>query len=248
MGSNKRDHAAGATDQALAGILVIDKPLGRSSMSAVAEVRRKARGVKTGHAGTLDPLATGVLVLALGRATRVINQLMDTSKRYRTVVDLSAFTTTDDREGEREEVAVDIPPSRETIEEALQQYIGEVEQRPPAYSAVKIKGTRAYKLARSGKAVEMPPRRVTVHDAQLVDYHWPLATIELHTAKGFYVRSFARDLGISLATGGHCAELRRTAVGPFTIDDAVALDDVPQPVTQGDLIAIDDALAMVQSD
>lgn len=229
------------------GILVLDKPVGPSSMAAIAVVRRRAGGVKTGHAGTLDPLASGVLVLALGRsATKHLDRFMHTDKRYRTTIDLSAFTTTDDREGERVEIEIDQPPTAERIERALTSFIGDIEQTPPAYSAVKIGGRRAYTLARRGGAVHLQPRAVHIHDIALLRYDWPMLTIELHCEKGVYVRSLARDLGRALGTGGHCAELRRTAVGPFDESLAVALEDVPEPLTQQHLMPVEQALAMLQ--
>jgi tRNA pseudouridine55 synthase len=235
-----RDSAAG-----LDGVLVIDKPPGLSSMAAVARIRRKAGGARTGHAGTLDPLATGVLVIAIGKATRIITQLMDTDKRYRTTIDLAAFTSTDDREGEREEVIVEAPPTRGQIEDALREFTGRIMQRPPAYSAMKVGGQRAYKLARRGKAVQLAPREVVIHHIATVSYTWPMLEIDVHCAKGTYIRSLARDIGAALGTGGHCASLVRTAVGPFTIEQALALDDAPDPLKPPDLIPIDEALKRV---
>ncbi len=227
------------------GVIVIDKPKGITSMGAVAGVRRRAGGAKTGHAGTLDPLATGVLVMALGKATKIIDKLMATEKRYHTVIDLSAFTATDDREGEREEVEVDEPPSRADVGEALAHFRGPIMQRPPAHSAVKIDGRRSYKLARQGEGPEPKAREVVMHSLELVSYDWPLVELSLHCGKGMYVRSLARDLGGVLATGGHCASIRRTAVGPFTIEEATKLDDVPEPLVEEHLISVEEALRMV---
>jgi tRNA pseudouridine55 synthase len=214
-------------------------------MRAVAVVRARAGGPRTGHAGTLDPLATGVLVVALGRATKSIDRFMDTDKRYRTRIDLSAFTTTDDREGERDEVTVESPPDPAAIRAALATLTGSIEQRPPAFSAVKIGGRRAYKLARRGEDVAPAPRVVAVHAIELAEYAWPFVTIDVHCGKGVYIRSLARDLGRALGTGGHCDTLRRTAVGPFTEAMAIALDDVPEPLVEADLIPLERALAMV---
>lgn len=230
----------------LCGILVLDKPAGISSMRAVAVVRRRAGKTKTGHAGTLDPLATGVLVLALGRATKIIDRLMDTDKRYRTEIDLSAFTDTDDMEGDREVIAIETPPDEAQLRNALPAFVGEIMQRPPAFSAVKIGGRRAYKLARAGQPVEIPPRRVIVYGIDLIRYEWPIVDLAIHCAKGFYVRRLARDLGLALGTGGHCRSIRRTAVGPFVIDKAISLEAVPDPLDQGHLISVDDALEMVR--
>ncbi len=223
---------------------MIDKPLRMTSMTAVSIVRRKAGGAKTGHAGTLDPLATGVLVIAIGKATRSIDKLMATDKRYETVIDLSAFTTTDDLEGTRTQV-VAAPPTVEKVQATLEQFKGEIMQQPPAFSAMKINGRRAYKMARKGEAVEIPARPVIVHSMQLVNYEWPRLELLIHCAKGFYVRSLARELGQALGTGGHCTLIRRTAVGPFTIDNALALVDVPPALSQEDLITVENAERML---
>jgi tRNA pseudouridine55 synthase len=232
---------------AVCGILIVDKPAGFTSMDAVAIVRGKAGGARTGHAGTLDPLATGVLVIALGSATRQIARLMATDKRYRTVIDLSAFTVTDDLEGARVEVEIAAPPSAQDVRAALTSLVGEIWQRPPAHSAVKVAGRRAYALSRAGRAPDLSPRKVVVHGLDLVRYDWPLAELDIRCGKGFYVRSLARDLGRALGTGGHCRSLRRTAVGPFTESESVPLDNVPEPLEQAHLIAIDEALARLVS-
>jgi len=236
------------TDQVVEGVLVVDKPAGPTSMQVVAAVRRRAGGIRTGHAGTLDPLATGVLVLALGRATKIISRLMATEKRYRTTIDFSAFTATDDREGERREVAVAEPPVEGAIRSALARFTGEFLQRPPAHSAVKIDGRRAYKLARRGEAPEIEPRPVTVHAIDLIKYEWPFVELDLRCGKGVYVRSLARDLGEALGTGGHCASIRRTAVGPFTLQMARPVDDLPEALTAVELLSIEEALAMVRGE
>jgi len=230
------------------GILILDKPVGPSSMAAISVVRRRAsrsagRKIKTGHAGTLDPLASGVLVLALGRATKSLDRFMQTDKRYRTTIDLSAFTTTDDREGERSEVDVAQPPTAERIDAVLPQFIGDIEQVPPAFSAIKVDGKRAYKTARKGGEVTLAPRTVRIYDIKLLSYDWPMLEIDLHCEKGVYVRSLARDIGRALGTGGHCAALRRTAVGPFDESIAIALDDVPDPLRQEHVLTTDEALA-----
>jgi len=229
----------------LSGFIVIDKPVGGSSMRAVSIVRRVAGGVRTGHAGTLDPLAEGVLIIALGAATKSLDTFVSLSKRYRTEIDLSAFTTTDDREGEREEVMLARPPSREVVEAALRSLIGEIVQTPPAFSAIKVGGRRAYRMARRGEDVTMPPRRVTVHSIDLVRYSWPLVEIDVHCGKGTYIRSIARDLGRSLGTGGHCVSLRRTAIGSFDESMAIPLDRLPRPLEQSHLMSIDAAIARV---
>ncbi|MDZ4754639.1 MAG: tRNA pseudouridine(55) synthase TruB [Phycisphaerae bacterium] len=227
------------------GVLVVDKPEGITSFGVVARVRRCAGGIRTGHAGTLDPLATGVLVLALGQATKSIDQLMATDKRYRTIVDLSAFTTTDDREGERTEVLVGTPPSEASVREAAGRFVGSIEQRPPVFSAMKVKGRRASALARAGETPVMAPRVVRIDAVDVVRYEWPQVELDVRCGKGTYIRSLARDLGTALGTGGHCATLRRTAVGPFTDAIAVPFAAIPNPLTETDVLSLETTFAML---
>lgn len=225
----------------ISGIVVVDKPEGVSSMGVCRVVRGKLRTggapkrIKVGHGGTLDPLATGVLVVLVGKATKLCDRVMIGEKRYTAGVDLSAFSETDDREGQREEVEVPEPPPTEEIVSACARFVGEIMQRPPAYSAMKVNGQRAYKLARAGMAPRLEPRPVVIHACEVISYHWPIATLDIRCGKGTYIRSLARDLGVALGTGGMLASLRRTAVGPFLIDAAVALDDLPQPMSASDL-------------
>jgi tRNA pseudouridine55 synthase len=221
---------------AIHGLLVVDKPLVWSSMDVVRRVRRAAGGVKTGHAGTLDPLATGVVVCCLGKATREVEKLMGLTKVYEAEVDLSAFTATDDREGDRQEVAVATPPVELQVRAALAGFVGHIEQTPPAFSAVHVAGRRAYKLARKGEAVELPSRTVRVDAIELLEYAWPVARLRITCGRGTYVRSIARDLGAALKTGGHLASLRRRAVGPYDLTMAVTAERLERPITQGDLI------------
>ncbi len=227
------------------GILVVDKPLGISSMAAVNVVRTKAGGTRTGHAGTLDPLATGVLVLALGKATKKISHFMATDKRYATVIDLTAFTTTDDLEGERVEVDTVQPPSQPDVQAVLEKFTGRIMQRPPQRSAIKIAGKRAYALSRRGATVEIPARPVDVYRLEIRRYDWPELELYVHCGKGTYIRSLARELGEAMGTGGHCQSLRRLAVGPFGEDGAFLLAQVPDPLTEQDLIPVDAALQLI---
>lgn len=194
-----------------AGIILADKPPGRSSFSIVAEVRKRT-GARTGHAGTLDPFATGLLVLLSGSATRLAPSFVKLDKRYVTDIDLTARTSTGDPEGE----VIDrhAAPSAGELEQRLAELRGEVELRVPAASAVKIGGERAYRLHRRGEDVEMPLRRSTIHALELVEYDGRTATLDLLVGSGTYVRSIAAELG------GHCSSLRRTEVGPFHVDDA----------------------------
>ena len=230
------------------GVVVVDKPAGLSSMHAVSAVRRRA-GRKAGHAGTLDPLATGVLVIGIGRATKSLDRFMKTRKGYRTEIDFSGFTATDDREGELHPVAVDDPPTAEVVSSVLASaFTGEFMQIPPAFSAKKVDGRRAYAAARSGESPKLDPRPVVVHRATLEHFQWPIATIHIECEKGFYVRSLARDLGRRLGTGGHCASICRTAVGPFTLEHATALDDLPEPLVDDHVIPLAEALRMLDPD
>ena len=227
------------------GFIVLDKPSNMSSMKAIAILRRKAGRPKTGHAGTLDPLATGVLVCALGKATKSISRMMNTTKRYRTMIDLSAFTSTDDLEGEQERITPDGIPTQSGLEEALEAFTGSFLQRPPAFSAMKVKGRRAYQLARSGEEVVLEPRPVMVHEMTLLQYEWPMVELELLVDKGFYVRSLARELGIRLGTGGHCTSIRRTAVGPFTLEGAHDPESLPDPLPAELVLGIEDAIILL---
>jgi len=212
----------------LNGILNIDKPLGWSSAKVCNLVRRCSGGAKVGHAGTLDPLATGVLVVCLGKATKRIAGFMDATKAYRAKVDLSAFSTTDDAEGERTGVLVDEIPSRDRIVRVLdERFSGEVEQAPPRYSAVKINGQRAYRMARAGADFETRSKLVRIDSIVIESYEWPLLDLSIECGKGTYIRSIARDLGGVLGTGGTLSGLVRTRVGEFRIEDALAVDDLP---------------------
>ncbi|MEO0965240.1 MAG: tRNA pseudouridine(55) synthase TruB [Planctomycetota bacterium] len=225
------------------GVLVVDKPVGVSSADVVRAVRFGAGDCKTGHAGTLDPLASGVLVCCLGAATKLSDRLMAGVKAYETEVDLAAFTTTDDREGERAEVAIDPGgrPDAARLREALSGFVGVIDQTPPAYSAAHVGGRRAYALARRGEAVELEPRRVRIDAIDLVSLDWPIARLVVTCGKGVYIRSLARDLGVAMGTGGHLASLRRTRVGPFTIEGAR-----PMSTIEPDSLVDDDLLSMAR--
>jgi tRNA pseudouridine55 synthase len=222
--------------QSLNGLLVVDKPLGWSSMDVVRHVRRATGMKKVGHAGTLDPLATGVVIACIGRATKAVPRLMGMTKVYEGEVDLSAFTTTDDREGPREDVAVAAEPDEATLRAAIEGFVGLVEQVPPVFSAVHVEGQRAYKMARRGEAVVLKPRTVRIDAIELLGYAWPIARLRISCGQGTYIRSLARDLGKKLGTGGHLASLRRTAVGEYTLAMSVDEARLQKPVAQGDLL------------
>ncbi len=206
------------------GWIIIDKPSGLSSNAAVGRVRRIMNAQKVGHAGTLDPLATGVLPMALGEATKTVSYLMDGKKAYRFTIRWGERRSTDDGEGEVTETS-DGRPTEEQIAAALPDFIGDIKQVPPAYSAIKIDGKRAYELARADKAPEMQPRIIHIAEFKLLriidsDH----GEFEVVSGKGAYMRSLARDLAVRLGTVGHIETLRRTAVGPFQEKQAISLD------------------------
>ena len=210
------------------GILNIDKPAGQTSHDVVAAVRRAAKIRRVGHAGTLDPMATGVLLVCFGTATRVIEELQAGQKAYRATLQFGVETDTYDFEGKvvAEKDASGI--SRQDVDTALHSYRGEIEQIPPMYSALKHKGKRLYELARQGIEVERPPRQLTVHSLDLVDFDATAgqAVLDMQVSKGFYVRSLAHDMGQDLGVGAHLIALRRTQVGQFTDDDATSLPQI----------------------
>ena len=213
----------------LRGFINIDKPAGITSFDVVRRIRRAAGVRKVGHAGTLDPNATGVLPIAIGEATRLVDELIGSTKGYRADIVLGRATDTYDAEGEatEEHDASAIPD--EAIAKALDAFRGEIEQRPPAFSAVKREGVVAYRAARKGQPLDLEPRPVVVHDLDVVaieraDPARPRVTVDVHCGKGFYLRSLAHDLGRALGVGGYLDALRRTHVGPFDVGDATALD------------------------
>jgi tRNA pseudouridine55 synthase len=219
------------------GILVVAKPPGPTSHDVVALVRLLAATKRVGHGGTLDPFAAGVLPVFLGRATRVVEFHMGDRKRYRATVCFGASSTTDDLEGEL--TPGDAPaPDRAAVEAALPGLTGTIRQRPPAYSAIKLEGRRAYAIARAGGTVELAEREVTIH--RLVIDAWddseadrPVAILDVECSAGTYIRALARDLGGVLGCGAYLGALTRTVSGPFAIDDAVSLDDVREAAANG---------------
>lgn len=207
------------------GIINLDKSTGLSSARLVSRVKRLLpRGIKIGHAGTLDPFATGVLLLLVGKATRSCERLMGERKGYVATIKLGAQTSTDDPEAAEELVEVARPPDEAEVLEAAGRFVGAIPQRPPAFSAMKIEGQRAYKLARRGDAVDIPPRTVMVYSLDILEYAWPLVRARVECGRGTYIRAIARDLGDALGVGGYLTELRRTFVGRFTVADAVTLE------------------------
>ncbi len=206
----------------VSGWLVLNKPYDVASTQAVGKVRWLLAAKKAGHAGTLDPLATGILPIAVGEATKTVPFVQDGAKIYRFALVWGAATTTDDREGEIIATS-DIRPAAGEVEAALPAFTGEIVQIPPAFSAIKIKGERAYDLARAGKKLDMPPRQVFIKRFDLVEHGLEQSLFEVECAKGTYVRSLARDLAQMLGTKGHVGNLHRSRVGDFSDEDAVDL-------------------------
>ncbi len=220
------------------GILNVDKPKGMTSHDVVARVRRLAGQRQVGHAGTLDPMATGVLVVLLGKATRLSEYLMRSTKTYRAVVRLGVETDTYDAEGE----IVSEKPVPEldarALEEVLGRFVGEIEQVPPAFSALKRDGVPMYRLARAGKEVRPKPRKVTIEALELESWEPPLLTLRVVCSSGTYVRSLAHDLGQAIGCGAHLAGLTRLASGAFTLAEAHPLDEIEAAAGAGDLVRL----------
>ncbi len=229
-------------DAALDGILVVDKPIGPTSHDVVAIVRRLAGTKRIGHGGTLDPFASGVLPLYLGRATRVVEFHLGARKAYRATVCFGATSTTDDLEGEL--TPFEGPaPTRAAVEAALAGFLGTHRQQPPIFSARLVGGRRAYVLARAGHAAELPARDVTFHDLSLegwdeTDPECPVASVAVACSAGTYIRALARDLGMAVGSAAYLGALRRIAAGPFTLDDAIGLDQAREAAAQGRFAAL----------
>lgn len=224
--------------RAVHGWLVLDKPAGMTSMQAVSAVRRLFDARKAGHAGTLDPLATGVLPIAFGEATKTVSYAVDGRKHYRFTVRWGAETDTDDSDG-RPVASSETRPDPDAIAAVLPQYTGDILQTPPAYSAIKIDGERAYALARAGETVELEARPISIDALRLASCPDPdTAILEAECGKGTYVRALARDIGRALGCLGHVTELRRTSVGTFHEGEAVTLAQLRQAAEEGE-----DALA-----
>ncbi len=210
-------------------IILIDKPAGMSSFGVVARVRRKLRDeqgkkVKVGHTGTLDPFATGLLIILAGKATKKSDEFLKKDKEYEATVRLGETSTTGDIEGEITKVSEKIPTLDE-IKSVCKKLTGEIEQTVPIFSAVKINGERAYKLARKGKEVEMPIRKVTIYSLEILDYTYPELKIRTHVSSGTYIRTLGEDIGKLLGTGAYLTALRRTKIADYSVADSLKLDD-----------------------
>jgi len=208
------------------GLLLVDKPEGMSSHDVVNRVRRLSSVRRVGHAGTLDPLATGLLLVSIGRVTRLNEYLVGHDKKYLATVRLGQATNTYDAEGEVTEERPFSSITSSTIADALPAFRGTIQQRPPIYSAIKKDGQPLYKLARKGIEVDIPTREITIHALDVLDYSPPFLQLDIHCSSGTYIRSIAHDLGQAMGCGGHITALRRTAVNEFDIQNAVPLDQL----------------------
>lgn len=225
------------------GWLVLDKPLGLTSTHALAQVKRLFNAQKAGHAGTLDPLATGILPIAFGEATKTVSYAVDGEKSYRFTVRWGVETTTDDAEGPAAKTS-DLRPHAEAIADQLAQFTGEIMQVPPQFSAIKVDGDRAYDLARNGETIELEARPVIVDALRVIEHTDAETTVfEADCGKGTYVRALARDMGRALGCYGHVVGLRRTRVGPFCEDNAVTIDELRE-IAEGE--GADSLEAMLQ--
>jgi tRNA pseudouridine55 synthase len=240
----------------VSGWINLDKAYDLTSTHAVSRIRRLFNAQKAGHAGTLDPLATGILPIALGEATKTVAFMMDADKAYRFTIAWGRTTATYDREGETVAES-DVRPTTAEVEAVLQQFVGEISQVPPAYSAIKVDGERSYDLARAGEAVELAARVVTVHSARVTGAPDPdHVTLEIECGKGTYIRAICRDLAEMLGACGHVSDLRRTRVGPFSDKTAVTLElleDLGHKARQSEALlpvetALDDIPALAVTD
>lgn len=224
------------------GILVLDKPLDISSNGALQRVKYLFRAKKAGHTGSLDPLATGVLPLCFGEATKFSQFLLDADKRYRTTVKFGITTTTGDAEGEVVEQKTVENLTEAALEQVLASFRGPIEQVPSMYSAIKVDGKPLYKLARQGIEIERKSRSVEIFELKLVSFDGDSACLDVHCSKGTYIRTLAEDIGKVLGCGAHVAELRRTASGPFDLSQAVTVAELEQCLEQGGEAALDEFL------
>lgn len=219
----------------LNGLLNVNKPTGCSSFSIVAEIRRLTGERRVGHAGTLDPAASGVLPVCLGQATRVAEYLMERPKEYLAGIELGLSTDTYDREGRITACGALHNISRTIVEEALLSFKGDIEQVPPVFSAVKIKGRKSCTLARAGHEVTLQPRKVQIHDIEIISFNLPYLKLKISCSKGTYIRSLANDLGVNIGCPAYLKDLERTSYGPFKIGDAVTPGYIHEAIAEGQL-------------
>ena len=218
---------------AISGALVVDKPVGMTSHDVVQAIRNGTNLRRAGHTGTLDPRASGVLVILVGPAVRLSEYVSASDKRYQAIIRLGGSTDTFDAEGLVTPTKDPVTVTEAQFEEALKSFIGEIEQTPPPYSAVKVQGRKAYEMAREGEEVELAPRKITVHHLEVLEWTPPEVVIDVHCSSGTYVRSLANDLGVMLGCGAYLVGLRRTKSGRFSLRDAVPLRKLQEAFTAG---------------
>lgn len=216
--------------QQIQDIILIDKPAGLSSFGVVARVRRRlsmeaGKKVKVGHTGTLDPFATGLLILLANKATKLSNQFLKLDKWYEATICLGKTSTTGDPEGEITDQHVEVIPTAEEVKTVASKFVGKITQTVPAFSAVKINGQRAYQLARRGEAVSMPTRQIEIYAIEILSYNYPELVIRTHVSSGTYIRTLGEDIGKALGVGTYLTALRRTQVGDYQIENATKLSD-----------------------
>ena len=212
------------------GIILVDKPAGMTSFGVVARIRRvlsqkAGKKIKVGHTGTLDPFATGLMIIVTGKECKNAESYSKLDKVYEATIRLGQVSTTGDPEGEISEIS-SRQPSKEQIETALRSFVGKIQQKPPIFSAIKINGQRAYRLARKGEAVEMPLRQVEIYSLELLECSYPEVKVRAHVSSGTYVRTLAEDIGQVLETGAYCSQLRRTRIAGWDIEAASSLSDL----------------------
>lgn len=218
------------------GLLNLDKPAGLTSRDVVNRVQRLVKPLKVGHAGTLDPLATGVLVVCLGQATRLVEYVQQMPKRYLAKFLLGQLSDTEDIEGEVVHLQNPPIPSRAEIQDMLPRFLGIIQQLPPAYSALKVQGQRAYDLARRGIAPDLQPRPVEIHQIELIAYDYPRLELDIRCGSGTYVRSLGRDIALALGNAAVMSQLERTEIGPFAVGEGLAVDDLTLEQIQSHLL------------
>jgi tRNA pseudouridine55 synthase len=229
------------------GILLLDKPAGLTSNAALQQVKRLFRARKAGHTGSLDPLASGLLPVCMGEATKVSAFLLDADKHYLVTMRLGERTTTGDAEGETVEQRPVDAVSEEGLRAVMEHYLGDIEQVPPMYSAVKHKGQRLYKLARQGVEVEREPRTITIHELELLEFASPVASIRVRCSKGTYVRTLVEDIGEELGCGAHVSALRRIGVGPFGEQGMLTMEALESRLAEAGEAGLDELLLPMES-
>jgi tRNA pseudouridine55 synthase len=225
-------------EKTMDGLLIVDKPEGITSAGAVGRVKHAlAEPTKVGHAGTLDPFASGVLLVMIGKATRYCERLMDKPKQYICTIKLGYNTATDDSESPEQPVDVR-EVSEKAVREALCAFVGQIRQRPPAFSALKVGGKRSYQIARAGQPVLLEPRIITIYSMELKDYSWPFLELSVTCGRGTYIRALARDIGFTLGTGAYCKKLRRLAIGKYCTESGISPEGLTDSQIRAHLIPL----------